>query len=430
GRHAEAESCFQEALAVRPDYAPAHSNLLFSLNYRDDLPAEAITAAFRTWDARHAAPLTAAAAPHDHITAPHGRRLRIGYVSPDFRHHAVALFAEPMLAAHDPKEVELFCYAEVPVEDEVTARFRARADHWRSTVGLDDQAVADQIRADRIDVLVDLAGHTAGSRLLVFARKPAPVQVAYILGHGSTSGLVAMDAFIADATLVPPAADALFSERVVRLPRIPIAYRPPADMPAPTSLPARTTGHVTFGYFGRPERLSPRVIATWARILRVLPSARLVLNSRPFFEPAFRAMAASGELLEHAEVFGRAYGTPRAPVLAALEAGRDVLFDIDWQGTQQLKEKARDDLVSIFILPPSHEELERRLRARAQDSDDVVAGRMAKAADEISHWPEYDYVIVNTSLDKALADIQAILNAERLRRTRQTGISEFVSRLV
>ena len=114
----------------------------------------------------------------------------------------------------------------------------------------------------------------------------------------------------------------------------------------------------------------------------------------------------------------------------ALSAGRDVLFDIDWQGTQQLKEKMRDDLVSIFILPPSHDELERRLRARASDSEDVVAGRMAKAADEISHWPEYDYVIVNNDIAKALGDVQAILNAERLKRTRQIGISDFAARLV
>ena len=116
--------------------------------------------------------------------------------------------------------------------------------------------------------------------------------------------------------------------------------------------------------------------------------------------------------------------------VATLDSGKDVLFDIDWQGTQQLKEKARDDLVSIFILPPSHHELNRRLRARAQDSDEVVTSRMAEAAAEISHWPEYDYVIVNDDLDRALADVRAILNAERLRRTRQTGISEFVSRLV
>ncbi|HEX2759079.1 MAG TPA: guanylate kinase [Rhizomicrobium sp.] len=144
----------------------------------------------------------------------------------------------------------------------------------------------------------------------------------------------------------------------------------------------------------------------------------------------FDVWLADGKFLEHATVFGNRYGTPSHLVTDELRAGRDVLFDIDWQGTQQLKEKMRDDLVSIFILPPSHDELERRLRTRAQDSDEIVAGRMAKAADEISHWPEYDYVIVNTDVEKALADIQAILNAERLRRSRQTGISEFVGRLI
>jgi guanylate kinase len=150
-----------------------------------------------------------------------------------------------------------------------------------------------------------------------------------------------------------------------------------------------------------------------------------------FISPeAFAAWVGEGKFLEHATVFGNRYGTPAHLVTDALTAGRDVLFDIDWQGTQQLKEKMRDDLVSIFILPPSHEELERRLRTRASDSEEVVAGRMAKAADEISHWPEYDYVIVNTDLDKALVDVQAILNAERLKRTRQIGISEFASRLV
>jgi guanylate kinase len=141
---------------------------------------------------------------------------------------------------------------------------------------------------------------------------------------------------------------------------------------------------------------------------------------------AFDAAVRGGELLEHATVFDHRYGTPRAPVDEALVSGRDVLFDIDWQGTQQLREKARDDLVSVFVLPPSHAELERRLKARAQDSDDVVAGRMAKASGEISHWAEYDYVIVNDDLDRARANITAILASERLRRTRQIGLSGFV----
>ncbi len=140
----------------------------------------------------------------------------------------------------------------------------------------------------------------------------------------------------------------------------------------------------------------------------------------------FDAMVKNGELLEWAEVFGHRYGTPRAPVDRALAAGRDVLFDIDWQGTQQMREKARSDLVSVFVLPPSAGELERRLHTRAQDAHDVIRARMAKAADEMSHWAEYDYVIVNRTLDHAFAELKAILAAERLKRERQTGLSDFV----
>jgi len=145
---------------------------------------------------------------------------------------------------------------------------------------------------------------------------------------------------------------------------------------------------------------------------------------------AFECMVRNGEFFEHAIVFDHQYGTPKKPVLDALAQGRDVLFDIDWQGTQQLKERAREDLVSVFVFPPSHEELERRLRARAQDSEDVVARRMAKAASEISHWPEYDYVIVNDDLDRAHAKIVSILEAERARRTRLVGVGEFVVKLM
>jgi guanylate kinase len=142
----------------------------------------------------------------------------------------------------------------------------------------------------------------------------------------------------------------------------------------------------------------------------------------------FEAMVEKGELLEWAQVFGHRYGTPRAPVEAALARGRDVLFDIDWQGTQQLQQAGRD-LVSVFVLPPSIPDLERRLRTRAQDSDEVIHARMAKAADEMSHWAEYDYVVINTDIDHAFAQVQSILAAERLRCQRQTGLSDFVRRL-
>ncbi len=143
----------------------------------------------------------------------------------------------------------------------------------------------------------------------------------------------------------------------------------------------------------------------------------------------FDSMVSKGELLEWARVFGHCYGTPRAPVEAALAGGRDMLFDIDWQGTQQLKEKARSDLVSVFVLPPSGKELERRLRSRAQDSEKVIRERMTKAADEMSHWAEYDYVVVNSDLDRAFADVRAVIAAERLKRERQTGLSGLVRKL-
>jgi guanylate kinase len=143
----------------------------------------------------------------------------------------------------------------------------------------------------------------------------------------------------------------------------------------------------------------------------------------------FDEMATGDELLEHALVFGNYYGTPRAPIDEALAAGRDIVGDLDWQGTQQLAAKVPDDLVAVFVLPPSFAALEQRLRVRAQDSDPVVAGRMAKSIEEISHWPEYDYVIVNDTIDAAMAKAHAIVTAERLRRVRQTGLAEFVEGL-
>jgi guanylate kinase len=132
-------------------------------------------------------------------------------------------------------------------------------------------------------------------------------------------------------------------------------------------------------------------------------------------------------LLEHAEVFGNYYGTPRSLVENHLVAGNDVMFDIDWQGTQQLRESARDDVVSVFVLPPSYEELEKRLTGRGQDSEEVVRKRMAKAYDEMSHWPEYDYVIVNDVIEESIQNVQAILKAERLRRSRRLGLGDFVN---
>jgi guanylate kinase len=143
----------------------------------------------------------------------------------------------------------------------------------------------------------------------------------------------------------------------------------------------------------------------------------------------FDRMVKQGALLEHAGVFGSYYGTPRAPIDAALVAGRDVILDLDWQGTQQLKQAMRDDVVSVFILPPDRATLEKRLKSRAQDSDEVVRQRMVKSADELSHWPEYDYVIVNDDLEHSVAQTKAILTAERVKRERVPGLADFVNKL-
>ena len=156
------------------------------------------------------------------------------------------------------------------------------------------------------------------------------------------------------------------------------------------------------------------------------------VNGKDYFfvdHTRFETMVANGELLEWATVFDNRYGTPRAPVEAALSSGQDVLFDIDWQGTQQLREKARADVVSVFILPPSAADLEKRLHTRAQDSDEVIRGRMSRATHELSHWAEYDYIVVNQNVDDAFAEVQSILKAERLKRERRTGLTEFVRKL-
>jgi guanylate kinase len=156
------------------------------------------------------------------------------------------------------------------------------------------------------------------------------------------------------------------------------------------------------------------------------------VEGRDYFfvdKPRFETMVKQGELLEWATVFDNRYGTPRAPVEAALAAGQDVLFDIDWQGTQQLREKARADVVSVFILPPSAADLEKRLHSRAQDSDEVIRGRMSRASHEMSHWAEYDYIVVNHEIDEAYAEVQSILKAERLKRERRTGLTTFVRKL-
>ncbi len=286
GRHAEAVASYRQALAADPGHVDAHSNLLFCLNYDDVETADRVLVAHLDWDARHARDVPRIAlAVRDRASE---RCLRVGYVSPDFRAHSVAAFIEPLLKAHDRQAVEVFCYAEVMHPDAVTVRLRAHADHWRSTVGLSDDALAECIRADGIDILVDLAGHTAHNRLLTFARRPAPVQVTW-LGYPNTTGLRAIDYRLVDAVTDPPGADRLASERLMRLEGGFLCYGGADNAPEPAPPPCLAAGTVTFGSFNNPAKISAATLDAWSRLLARVPQARLLLKGKPFADAATRA---------------------------------------------------------------------------------------------------------------------------------------------
>ncbi|HEX2839763.1 tetratricopeptide repeat protein, partial [Hyphomicrobium sp.] len=327
GRAAEAIDIFQATLAKAPNHARGHGMMLFAVTYHPGLTSEQIFAEFRRWNEMHAA----RHAPKDAVWANDrtpDRRLRIGYVSPDFATKSSRHFIEPILVGHDPEKVEVFCYAEVPAPDAETHRLKALAQHWRTTVGLSDDELADLIRRDAIDVLVDLGGHTARNRLLTFARKPAPIQVAHFLGHGYTSGLSVMDAFLADDVMAPEGSDHLFSEPVERMSRMPVAYEPPQGMPDVAPLPALKNGYVTFGNFGRVVRLNDEVIATWAEILSAVPRSRLVLNTVAFLDEEvcrrYRGLFAKHGI--SADRVDMVFSTPQSKTWEAY-AGIDIALD-------------------------------------------------------------------------------------------------------
>jgi len=287
GRMDEAREALRKVVERYPHLAVPHSNLLFCLNYDMTLTPEQLFAEYQRYDERHGRPYLPQPLQHGNSRDP-ARRLKVGYVSADFCRHVVPMFFEPLLRGHDREAVEVYLYAEVSVPDQVSQRLREQADHWRVIVGKSDDDVAAMIRTDGIDILVDLSGHTAGNRLGVFARKPAPVQFSYLIGAGYTTGLSAIDGFFADAEMVPPGYEHLFSERIMRLGRSPLAYQPPDDVPAIGPLPALRNGHVTFGCFSRAVRINDRVVALWAQLLQHVPASRLVLNNRPFVDAATR----------------------------------------------------------------------------------------------------------------------------------------------
>ena len=279
-RTAEAVAAYRRALELSPGHAPSFDNLLLELNVDASFSAEAIYAEHRRFGEHFARPYTPPIADRSWP-----RRLRVGYVSPDFRNHVVSFFLEPVLAHHDHQRFEIFCYHVHAQKDQVTESMRPLADHWRDCEDLSDAQLAERIRSDRIDILVDLAGHTGDNRLLVFAEKPAPVQATY-LGYPNTTGLTAIDYRITDPVADPPGrSERLNSERLIRLPDSHFCFRPGADAPPVEPSPAETAGFVTFGCFNHFAKISRPFLDTVARVLAAVPRSRFVLKGRPLGAP-------------------------------------------------------------------------------------------------------------------------------------------------
>lgn len=276
GRLEEAVACFREALRLDPVDVLNHSNLILAASYASPDPA-AMYAECEEWDRVHGVPLRAALAPHANSRDPE-RRLRIGYVSADFRHHAAAYWIEPLLAGHGHEDWEIFCYSNSDSADEVTARLRTYADAWIDCVALDDEALAARIRDDEIDILVDLSGHTDGNRLLVFARQPAPIQVSWF-GFPVSTGLKTIQYRFTDAVLDPEENDRFYSEKLIRLPRFYAAFQPEPATPDPGEGPAARNGYVSFASLNNFAKITPAMLELWAGILLAVPDSRLLFQS-------------------------------------------------------------------------------------------------------------------------------------------------------
>ena len=279
GRIDEAIACLERALAIDPDAAGPHTNLIFALNFVPTATAADHQAERARWDARHARRFAGSIRPHPNNADPQ-RRVRVGYVSSHFCHQAATFAFAGVILNHDRERFEVICYSDTAQEDEITDALRARADKWHSTAKLSDDELADLIRSDAIDVLVDLVGHMGGHRLLVFARKPAPIQVT-AWGEPTGTGLKTMDYLLSDPVLVPAGERELLAEKVADLPNF-LGFWAPEPLPAPGPLPALARGYVTFGSFNRLDKLQDLVVRTWAEILNALPTARMVLKNRRF----------------------------------------------------------------------------------------------------------------------------------------------------
>lgn len=280
GRLDEAEACSRQALQINPEHATLHSNLLYYLSLSASTDPHALFLEHVRFGEQFEPALRPHWPAHTQSRDPE-RRLQVGFVSADFYNHAVATFIEPVIAQlSGHPQLSLHAYYNNFFDDEVTARLRGHFAHWNPIAGLSDAALADKIHADGIDILIDLSGHTGENRLLVFARKPAPIQATW-MGYPGTTGMRAMDYYLGDRLFLPPGEfENQFTEKIVYLPAN-SPYLPVKDAPPIGSLPALDKGHLTFGSFSRPNKLSPTVIAVWAQLLRALPDSRMLLAGIP-----------------------------------------------------------------------------------------------------------------------------------------------------
>ena len=286
GKLDEAVACYRRALELKPNLAWIHSNLLMTLQYCAGVTPAALAEAHAEYDREHATPLRGVIAHHENVHDRYGQ-LRLGFVSPDLRRHAVSFFLIRVLENLSQEQHDTIFYSDRRVKDDLTRRLQAAATQWHDVSGMSDRRLAEQIRADQIDILFDLSGHTAGNRLLVFARKPAPIQITWI-GYTGTTGLAAMDYLLADRRVVPEGTEHYYRERVLRMPEGYLCYDPPDAAPPVGPLPSLTKGYPTFCSFNNPAKITPPVVAVWAKILRRVAGERLVLKYRGLCEPSVK----------------------------------------------------------------------------------------------------------------------------------------------
>lgn len=373
GQYTEALRAAKKSLQTNPGNARGHSNLLLTLNYMEDLPREEVFQEHRTWWEQHKPAKVSTPVVKDPDP---DRPLRIGYVSPDFREHSVAYFIEPLLEAHHWDLYNTWCYSSVPRPDETTRKLQALSGHWRDISRMKPEQTAEQIRKDGIDILVDLAGHTAGNHLTLFMRKPAPIQVTW-LGYPNTTGMEVMDYRIVDEITDPPGSEAYCTEKLIRIPGCFLCYKPLQDAPEINPPPCNANGYITFGSFNNRAKISRKVIEAWSRILKTLPDARLLLKTSALTDLQTRErlkqdFLAKGILPEQLELMGH---TPTRQAHLALYRRIDVALDtFPYNGTTTTCEALWMGVPVVALLGDRHASRVSASLLNNADLGELVAG--------------------------------------------------------